>query len=115
MAGPVIAIDGPAAVGKTTVRRRLAERLGWTFLDTGVLYRALTWLALRRGVPPTDAPALAALAQELDVRVGRPSVQDGRDADILLGGEDVTWAIRSAEVDGLVSVVAALPAVRQAL
>jgi CMP/dCMP kinase len=113
--GPVIAIDGPAAVGKTTVGRRLADRLGWTFLDTGVLYRALTWVALQRGVAADDEPTLARLAAELDVEVRRPSVADGRDADVLLAGQDVTWAIRSSAVDGLVSPVAALGAVREAL
>ncbi|HWP28754.1 MAG TPA: (d)CMP kinase, partial [Chloroflexota bacterium] len=86
MAAKVIAIDGPAAAGKTTVGRRLAERLGWTFFDTGVLYRALALLALERGVPVDDGPALAALARTMDVRVTRASVADGRDADVLLDG-----------------------------
>ncbi|HLH20998.1 MAG TPA: (d)CMP kinase [Chloroflexota bacterium] len=112
---PVIAIDGPAAVGKSTVGRRLAERLGWTFFDTGVLYRALAWLANDRGLSAQDEAGLAALARELDVRVSRPSVADGRDADIVLGDRDITWEIRKPGVDASVSIVAALPAVRVAL
>lgn len=115
MAAKVIAIDGPAAAGKTTVGRRLAERLGWTFFDTGVLYRALALLALERGVPVDDGPALAALARTMAVRVTRASVADGRDADVLLDGRDVTWAIRAPAVDAVVSRVAAAPEVRAAL
>ena len=111
----VITIDGPAAVGKTTVGRRVAQRLGWTFFDTGVLYRALTWLAQQHGLLIDNAGELAGLASTLDVRVQAPTVADGRDADIMLDGTDVTWAIRSPEVNRDVSPVAALPAVREAL
>ncbi len=115
MARRIIAVDGPAAVGKTTVGRRLASRLGWTFLDTGVLYRALAWLALERGIPVDDDSALSELAASLSVRVSRPSVADGREADVLLLGVDVTWQIRAPAVDRVVSVVAGLPGVRAAL
>jgi CMP/dCMP kinase len=115
MRQPVIAIDGPAAVGKTTVGRRVAERLGWTFLDSGVLYRALAWLAGEHGLAPDDEARLADLARDLEVRVRRPSVADGRDADVILGEHDVTWNIRTPAVDSTVSLVAALPGVRAAL
>ncbi|HZS02623.1 MAG TPA: (d)CMP kinase [Chloroflexota bacterium] len=115
MRHPIIAIDGPAAVGKTTVGRRLAERLGWTFLDTGVLYRALAWRALQDGVAPNDEARLAAMARGLEVQVSRPTIADGRDADLRLGGRDITWEIRAPAVDRIVSIVAALPAVRAAL
>jgi cytidylate kinase len=115
MADAVIAIDGPAAVGKTTVGSRLAERLGWTFLDTGVLYRALAWLALDRGIEPDDDRRLASLARDLQVRVMRPSRDDGRQADVALDDHDITWEIRAPAVDRAVSVVAALPGVRAAL
>jgi CMP/dCMP kinase len=115
MGRPVIAIDGPAAVGKSTVGRRVADGLGWTFFDTGVLYRALTWLAAERGVPLDDEERLADLAGNLHVEVGRPSVVDGRDADVLLADRDITWDVRSPLVDRSVSLVAALPKVRAAL
>ena len=115
MSEAVIAIDGPAAAGKTTVGLRLAERLGWTFLDTGVLYRALAWLAAERGIAPDDDTRLAPLARALAVQVSRPTVQDGRQADVVLGERDVTWEIRAPAVDRAVSVVAALPGVRTAL
>jgi cytidylate kinase len=115
MAEPVIAIDGPAAVGKTTVGSRLADRLGWTFLDTGVLYRALAWLALNRGIAPDDDARLATLADELRVRVSRSSRDDGRQADVTVEGRDVSLEIRGPAVDSAVSIVAALPGVRAAL
>lgn len=115
MSPSVIAIDGPAAVGKTSVGRRLADRLGWTFLDTGVLYRALAWLGLERGIGPDDEARLAALARGLDAQVTRPSKADGREADVRVGGVDVTWSIRSPTVEAVVSTVAALPGVRAAL
>lgn len=115
MSQPVIAIDGPAAVGKTTVGRRVADRLGWTFLDSGVLYRALTWLAAEQGVPLDDERRLAAMARDLDVQVSRPAVADEREADVFLAGRDVTWEVRAPLVDGTVSIVAALPGVRAAL
>src|SRR4051812_10242012 len=87
---PVIAIDGPAAAGKTTVGRLLADRLGWMFLDTGVLYRALAWLAAQQDISPNDVRRLAEMARTLDVRVQRPTVDDGRDADMWLGEQDIT-------------------------
>jgi cytidylate kinase len=111
----VIAIDGPAAAGKTTVGARAAERLGWTFLDSGILYRALAWLAIDRDVALDDSARLAALAADLDVRVTRPSVRDGRLADLLIGERDVTWELRTPAVDRASSAVAALPGVRTAL
>lgn len=111
----VIAIDGPGGAGKSTVARLLADRIGAMLFDTGALYRAVTLAAVRAGIPGGDGPALAGLAlrQRIDFRPG--SVDDGRQADVLLDGEDVTWAIRTPEVDALVSEVAAHPAVREAL
>jgi cytidylate kinase len=100
----VIAIDGPAGSGKSTVARRLAERLGLEYLDTGAMYRGVTFAALRRGVDPADTEPVAKLAQsvELDVSV------DG----IRVDGVDATIEIRGPEVSRAVSLVAANQGVR---
>ncbi len=111
----VVALDGPAASGKSTVGLGVAGRLGFFYFDTGVLYRALTWVLLQRGVDVTDAEAVAGLARSVRFDVRRPSLPDGRQADILADGQDVTWDIRRPEVDANVSVVSAYPAVRQAM
>ena len=111
----VIAIDGPAAAGKTTVARAVAEELGAILLDTGVLYRALTLKALRSGTDSSDGPALATLARDHHIDITPLSRDDGRLYDVLLDGEDVTWDIRGADVDANVSVVAAHGPVRSAL
>lgn len=110
-----IAIDGPAGAGKSTVALELARRLGYFYFDTGVLYRAVTLAALRRGVPPADEAALARLVEAIHIDVSPPTVADGRTQTVLLDGEDVTWAIRAPEVDRNVSAVSAQPAVRRAL
>ncbi len=101
----IVAIDGPAGSGKSTVAATLARRLGFRHLDTGAMYRALTWIALRDGVDVTDGAALAELARE------RP-VSFGADGSVELDGEDVTTAIREAEIDRLVPAVASHPEVR---
>ncbi len=110
-----IAIDGPAASGKSTLAERLAKALGYLYFDTGVMYRAVTWAALQRGIAMEDADKLTELAANLDIDVRPPSADDGRAYDVLVNGQDVTWAIRSPEVDKWVSVVAAHPGVRAAL
>jgi len=102
----LVAIDGPAGAGKSTVSTALAERLGVERLDTGAMYRAVTWAALDRGVDVHDAGAVAALAKGLDLVVG---------PQVLVDGVDVTAAIRSPEVNRTVSIVAAIPGVRQVL
>jgi len=111
----VIAIDGPAAAGKSTVARRLAARLGVLLFDTGSLYRALTLAALRRNVAPDDAAALARLAGEIEIELRPGPSTDGRLYSVLLDGEDVTWELRSPAVEQWVSRVAAHPSVRDAL
>jgi len=110
-----IAIDGPAASGKSTLGRRLARALDYLYFDTGVLYRAVTWAALQRGLPLEDEEAMTRLAETLDIQVRPPSRDDGRSNDVWVDGQDVTWAVRSPEVDAWVSVVAAHPGVRRAL
>jgi len=110
-----IAIDGPAASGKSTLAQRLAARLGYLFLDTGVMYRAVTLAALRKRVPVESEAAVSDLARAVSVDVRSPSAADGRQCDVLLDGEDVTWQIRSPEVDANVSQVSLYPGVRAAM
>ena len=109
----VIAIDGPAGSGKSTLGEALAERLGYTYFDSGVMYRALAWLALQRSVDPQDETALVKLAESAEIQVTRPTQNDGRQATVLVDGADVTWAIRTTEVDRIVSPVAAQPGIRR--
>lgn len=110
-----IAIDGPAASGKSTLAKSLADELGYLYFDTGVMYRAVTLAALRRNIPVGSEPALTDLARQLRIDVRPPSVDDGRLCDVTLDDEDVTWEIRKAEVDANVSQVSALRGVRNAL
>jgi cytidylate kinase len=104
----IVAIDGPAGSGKSTVARELAGRLGFLYLDTGAMYRALTWLARREGVSLEDGEALAALAREYPVSVGPGGAVE-------IAGEDVSALIRDGEIDRLVPVVARHPAVREVM
>ncbi len=103
----VIAIDGPAGAGKSTVARALAARLGLEYLDTGAMYRAVTHAAMRRGIDTADVDSVAKLAQEISLEVG--------DYGVLVDGEDATTEIRSREVTTAVSAVAANSAVRSEL
>ncbi len=103
----IVAIDGPAGAGKSTVARRLAERLGFRYVDTGAMYRAVTWLALERAVRLADGPALEALA-----RANPVSFVDGR---VDIAGVDVTEAIRGPRIDAAVSTVAAHERVRDVM
>jgi cytidylate kinase len=112
-----IAIDGPAGAGKSTIGRMLAERLGYLFLDTGAMYRAVALDALRRGISPINEELLAELADTLPIRIEKPEpgVTDGRSYTVKIGPEDVTWEIRKPEVESVVSQVASHPEVRSAL
>jgi len=103
----VIAIDGPAGAGKSTVARALAARLGLRYLDTGAMYRALTWLARERGVDYEDGEVLAELARANEVTVDGDRVE--------VAGRDVSQAIRTVEIDRIVSSVACHAAVRAVL
>lgn len=94
----IVAIDGPAGAGKSTVARALAARLGFRYVDTGAMYRAVTWLALERGVDLDDGPGLAELAA-----ASRVLLEEGH---VVIAGHDVTEEIRAARIDRLVSTVA---------
>ena len=111
----IIAIDGPAASGKSTIGLRLAEALGYIFFDTGVMYRAITWLALERGIDVHDEVAVTALAEETQIDVAPASKSDGRACDVLVNGRDITPETRTRKVDANVSIVAAYRGVRKAL
>ncbi|HWQ15352.1 MAG TPA: (d)CMP kinase [Roseiflexaceae bacterium] len=111
----VITIDGPAGAGKSTLGERLARRLGYLYLDTGIMYRALTLAALERGVDLHDVAATTALARALDIQVRPPTVADGRQYTVLLDGRDVTWDLRRPEVERNVSLASSAPPVREVM
>ncbi len=111
----VIAIDGPAASGKSTIGLRLAEALGYLFFDTGVMYRAVTWLALERGIDVRNEDAVTALAEEAQIDIAPASQADGRACDVFVNGREITWETRTRKVDANVSIVAAYAGVRKAL
>jgi len=110
-----IAIDGPAGSGKSTLGSLLADELSYLYLDTGVMYRAVTLAALIAGVDINNEEAVGKIAQEVCIDVRPPSMDDGRDIDVLLDGEDVTWEIRKDAVNEYVSPVSAYRAVREAM
>lgn len=111
----IIAIDGPAASGKSTVAEKLAKALDYLYFDTGVMYRAVTLIALRVLDSVQDEAEVANLARRIRIDVFAPSIPDGRLYDVVVDGEDVTWAIRQPAVDRNVSQVSAYPAVREAM
>jgi len=111
----IIAIDGPAASGKSTLGRRLADSLGYLFFDTGVMYRAVTWVALERGMDVRDEAAVTGLAEKIQIDVAPASQNDGRACDVTAEGKDVTWEVRQPDVDANVSMVSAYRGVRSAM
>jgi CMP/dCMP kinase len=116
MQGPRrIAIDGPAGSGKSTVGEQLARRLGYLYVDTGAMYRAVAWLALRKGVDVQDGTALRQLARQAQIVISHPTVQDGRQYTVTVDGYDVTWAIRDAQVTRAVPLISSHAEVRAVL
>jgi len=111
----IIAIDGPAASGKSTLGLRLASALGYLFFDTGVMYRAVTWLALNHDMNLHDEAAISALAEKMQIDVAPASRSDGRACDVLVAGSDITWETRLPNVEANVSAVSAYRGVREAL
>lgn len=112
-----IAIDGPVAVGKSTIARLLAQRLNFLYVDTGAMYRATALLALRNNVDPNNEEAVAALLPHHKIGLATPEgeQEDGRKITVYLDGEDVSWAIRTEEVSQAASQVALHQKVRQEL
>lgn len=116
MQGPqCIAIDGPAGSGKSTVGEQLARRLGYLYCDTGAMYRAVAWLALREGIDISNGSVLGQLAEQADIIISRPQVADGRQYTVTVRKRDITWDIRSAAVTRAVSTVSSHPQVRTVL
>ena len=111
----IIAIDGPAASGKSTLGLKIADALGYLFFDTGVMYRAVTWIALDHDIDLHDEEKITALAENTPIDVAPASKSDGRACDVLVAGKDITWETRLPDVDANVSVVSAYPGVRTAL
>lgn len=111
----IIALDGPAASGKTTVGRMLAAELGYLFFDTGVMYRAVALAAYQNGVNPADEAAVSELAESISIDVLPSEEKDERTSMVVLDGDDVSWAIREPVVDASVSQVSAYARVRAAM
>lgn len=110
----IIAIDGPSGAGKSTVAKAVAKTLGFSCLDTGAMYRAVAWQALRDGVALDDAEALENIARTRDIEF-KTVAGDPLPRTVIIGGADVTDAIRTSEIDKAVSPVSAVPGVRHAL
>lgn len=111
----IIAIDGPAGSGKSTLGKMLSDFLGYLYFDTGVMYRAVTLAALRRDIPLDDEPEITSLAEEIHLDVLPPEERNEIHSRVFLDGEDVTESIRSPEIDANVSIVSTYPGVRRAL
>lgn len=106
-----IAIDGPAGAGKSTVARKVASRLGYTYLDTGAMYRALAWAASQRDLGPSDCDAVISLARSLDIRL-EPALSESHPTRVFVDGREITDEIRTPEISSLTSPISAIPEVR---
>lgn len=111
----MIAIDGPAGSGKSTIGKLLAEDLNYLYFDTGVMYRAVTLAALQQSIDIGNDEEISRLAEKIIIDVRPPTIQDGRHCDVLVDGRDVTWDIHSPEIDAQVSIVSTYKGVRRAL
>lgn len=109
-----MAIDGPAGAGKSTVAKLLADELGMLYVDTGAMYRAATWLAVREGLPLNDGKAIAGAVAKAEIRLEKAMTPGGH-TRVFLDGEEITGQIRTKEISRLVSPVSALPEVREVL
>lgn len=110
-----IAIDGPAGSGKSTVGEQLAHKLGYLYVDTGAMYRAVAWLAMQHKIAIDDGPELARLARDARIVINRPTSDDGRQYTVTVDGKDITWDLRSAEITRTVPQASSHPEVRLVL
>ena len=110
-----IAIDGPAASGKSTIGTLVANKIGYMCLDTGIMYRAVAFQALKEGLNISDEAQISSLAERIEIDILPASSQDGRQFDVMINGEDHTWDIRSTKVNAVVSEVSVYSGVRQAM
>ena len=110
-----IAIDGPAASGKSSIGKELANILGYLFLDTGLMYRAVTWAALHQKIQISDEKKVNEVAQQIKITIKPPSLNDDRQYDVFVDNQDITWLIRSQDVNNNVSQVSAYAGVREAM
>jgi cytidylate kinase len=111
----MIAIDGPAGSGKSTVAERIADMLGYLYFDTGAMYRAVTLAALRKEIDIGNEGEVTSIAQNIELDIQPPCLKDGRSYTVLLDSEDITWKIRSPAVEAFVSQISAYPGVREAM
>jgi cytidylate kinase len=111
----IITIDGPSSSGKSTIGQLLANKIGYHYLDTGCLYRALTVATLQRNILVTDTHTIVKLASDLDITVQTSKIEDGRQYTVLIDTVDVTWELRSSNTDTNVSLISTIPGVRQIL
>jgi cytidylate kinase len=110
-----IAIDGPASSGKSTLAQMIAKKLGYLYFDTGVMYRAVTYAALEKGVPIDNEPAVVKIAEQIRIDILPASKKDGRKFDVRIDGKDATWKIREKAVEEYVSPVSTYDGVRKAM
>jgi cytidylate kinase len=111
----IIAIDGPAASGKSSIGQQLAIELGYLFLDTGLMYRAVTWAALHQNIEISDEKSVNDLAKQIKITIQPSSVKDERQCDVLVNEQDITWLIRNQSVNDNVSRVSTYTGVREAM
>jgi cytidylate kinase len=111
----IITIDGPSSSGKSTIGQKLANKIGYHYLDTGCLYRALTVATLQRNIPVEDTHTIVKLASDIDITVQTSKIEDGRQYTVLIDTVDVTWELRSSNTDTNVSLISTIPGVRQIL
>ncbi len=113
-AGPIITIDGPSGVGKSTISRKVAARYGFTYLDTGAMYRAVAWYLVKYGIDIDNIADVVSVLDDIAITL-LPAQNEGDDVGVLLNGENISAQIRTPEISMIASTVSALPAVRQKL